>query len=278
VLFRSIPTGLRALDAALPRGGLPLGAITEIVSDGAGVGAMTLAMRTLRHCRLSIVDCRLGEVTSPLAIDNRQSTIDNSSVVFIDTCGDFYPPAVAAFGLSLDRLIVVRPRSERDALWATDQALRCSVVAAVIAPLRRLDERASRRLQLAAESSGVLGLILRPARDRVKTFAAVRMMIDCRLSIVDCRLEGLPIADFQLPIGEDSRLPPSSLRRFVASSLSSSNRQSTIANRQSPRFCRITLLKVREGRPAGPILVDLHHETGDGPLPSVPLDRSAAAG
>ena len=41
-------------------------------------------------------------------------------------------------------------------------------------------------------------------------------------------------------------------------------------------LCRITLLAVREGRPAEPVWVDLHHEAGIGSEHPIPVDRSAA--
>ena len=50
---RFVPTGLTPVDAALPRGGLPCGAITEILSENPGVGAMSLAMRTFSRMVLN---------------------------------------------------------------------------------------------------------------------------------------------------------------------------------------------------------------------------------
>jgi hypothetical protein len=147
-----------------------------------------------------------------------------------------------------------------------DQALRCSGVGAVIAPLRRVDERDSRRLQLAAESSGVSGFILRPANDRARTFAAVRMKVDCRMEESD----GGETSKHQNVKTSKANV---AIRCFDVSTF----RRFDVFSHPSPsRFCCITLLKVREGRPVGPILVDLHHETGDGPLRSVPGNRSAA--
>ena len=159
--------------------------------------------------------------------------------ILLDTLGDFYPPAAWQYGIALDRLIVLRTRSAQDAFWAMDQSLRCFAVAAVIAPFTQLNERHSRRLQLAAQSSGCIGLILKPARQRVKSFAAVQML-----------LEGLPTSSVapvlsHVPTG-DSHL------------------------------CRLTLLAVREGRPAEPVWVDLHHEAGIGSEHPIPVDRSAA--
>jgi hypothetical protein len=259
---RFVPTGLVPLDAALPYGGLPCGAITEILFDAPGVGAMSLALRIVSRClgggnelafpvngavdhpskELSIVDCRLS-IEGPRPnrkskIENRQwgpfnaAEKDHRSIVLIDALGDFYPPAARQHGIEFDRLIVLRPRNERDAFWAVDQSLRCPAVAVVIAPLTRLDDLLSRRLQLAAESSGCMGLILRSARRRTKSFAAVQMLLES----VDYRE----------------------------------------AEKSAARPCRITLLSVREGMPTEPLLVDLHHETGLGTLSPLPVDRSAA--
>ena len=259
---RFVPTGLVPLDAALPYGGLPCGAITEILFDAPGVGAMSLALRIVSRClgggnelafpvggavdhpskELSIVDCRLliegPRPNRKSKIENRQwvpfnaAKKDHRSIVLIDALGDFYPPAARQHGVDFDRLIVLRPGNERDAFWAVDQSLRCPAVAVVIAPLTRLDDLLSRRLQLAAESSGCMGLILRSARRRTKSFAAVQMLLES----VDHRAAEKPAA----------------------------------------RPCRITLLSVREGMPTEPLLVDLHHETGIGSIHSLPVDRSAA--
>jgi hypothetical protein len=61
----------------------------------------------------------------------------------------------------LGRSVFVDPASDADRLWAIDQALRCRG-ACVIADAKRLDMPNSRRLQLAAESAGTQGLLVRP--------------------------------------------------------------------------------------------------------------------
>ena len=159
-----VPTGLMSLDDALPHGGVPRGAITEILSNAPGVGAMSLAFRIARRCSL----------TEPAT----STPNDHGRIVFVDTPGDFYPPAAWLHGIDPARLIVIRPTNERDAFWATDQSLRCSAVTAVIASLEKIDDRQSRRLQLAAESSGCVGLILRSSRRVSHSFAAVRLLVE----------------------------------------------------------------------------------------------------
>jgi protein ImuA len=72
----------------------------------------------------------------------------------------------AGWGIDLAKVLVLRPTSEADAVWALDQALRCRGVGAVWAACDRLDMRNFRRLQLAAECGGTVGLLIRPARLR----------------------------------------------------------------------------------------------------------------
>lgn len=72
----------------------------------------------------------------------------------------------------LGRSVFVDPACDADRLWAIDQALRCRG-ACVIADARRLDMPNSRRLQLAAESAGTLGLLMRPP-DELGELSAAR--------------------------------------------------------------------------------------------------------
>jgi protein ImuA len=135
-------SGCPALDRLLPQGGFPRGALIVWLGPQGG-GAGTLALLAAR------------EATRPAG-----------ALVVLDRAKQFYPPAAAAWGLDLHRLMVVRPRTTRDAIWALDQVLRCRGVGAVWAPLERLDARSFRRLQLAAEASQCLAFLLRPPRLR----------------------------------------------------------------------------------------------------------------
>ncbi len=131
-------TGSTFLDSQLPGGGLARGSMIEWLSHGSGDGAFTLALMAAKS-----------------------AMEDKKYVVLIDPQQKFYPPAAKAFGLDLDRFIVLHPASKADAMWSFDQALRCPSVAAVIAWQDRLDETNARRLQLAAEQSDALGMLLR---------------------------------------------------------------------------------------------------------------------
>jgi hypothetical protein len=96
----------------------------------------------------------------------------------------FYPPAAAAWGIDLSRLLVLQPANQADAVWVLDQALRCSGVGAVWAPCDRLDVRDFRRLQLAAEEGRAVGLLIRSARFRGQpSWADVQWQVETRSQI-----------------------------------------------------------------------------------------------
>ncbi|QXM24531.1 hypothetical protein KO353_15030 [Elioraea tepida] len=82
-----------------------------------------------------------------------------------------WPPGLAALGLAPADLLLIDASGD-DALWAAEQALRSPALAAVAAVLPRLDLTVARRLQLAAEAGGTLGLVLRP--DEARSSAAGR--------------------------------------------------------------------------------------------------------
>ena len=80
-----------------------------------------------------------------------------------------WPPGLAAWGLTPARLVLLRAERWKDALWAMEEALRCPAVGgALLVPAQGegwaerapLDLTATRRLQLAAEAGGALGMIL----------------------------------------------------------------------------------------------------------------------
>ena len=148
---RPISTGSPALDRVLPAGGLRRGTLVEYLAAAAGSGAGTLALSVAREA--------CGEGRALVVVDQPKQARGTSA-------GHFYPLAAAAWGIELSQMIVLRPANQTDALWACDQALRCSGVAAVWAAWDRLDVRDFRRLQLAAECGRTLGLLIRPAQFR----------------------------------------------------------------------------------------------------------------
>jgi hypothetical protein len=159
--------GAAAVDRLLPGGGLRHGMLVEWVGACGGSGAATLGLLGAREA------CRAGGV-----------------LVVIDRSLTFYPPAAAAWGIDLERLIVVRPNSARDELWAAVQALRSPVVAALWTTIERLDSRAFRRLQLAAEAGHTLGVLMRPAGAREQpSWADVRLEVEGKLQNAKCKMK-----------------------------------------------------------------------------------------
>ena len=133
-------SGLAALDRLLPEGGFPRGALVEWLASRRGGGTALLML-----------------------LAAREASTDGRAIVVLDQPGHFYAPVAAAWGVDLGRLIVVRAGQSRDELWAAEQALRCPAVAAVWLTREQLDWRWCRRLQLAAEQGGGVGLLMRPA-------------------------------------------------------------------------------------------------------------------
>ncbi|HUU82704.1 MAG TPA: hypothetical protein VM243_04290 [Phycisphaerae bacterium] len=245
-----VPTGLARLDRALPNGGLPGGAVTEILSHLDGAGGTTLALRA--------------------AVAAAQS---GRAVAVVDAGGDFYPPAMWRLGMQVDRLLVIRVSRPEEVVWAVDQCLRCSAVAAVVAPIRRLDAAASRRLQLAAESGGGLGILLRPDTGRRHSFAAVQM----RVEPVPVEAPGsVALQDRGLGAAGVDGWESAGLQGGVIEGRCESVRRGGMGpSHSAPRLCRVTLMKVREGTPVEPFVIGLDDETGVEPLLPVPDHRPA---
>lgn len=132
------PTGFAALDAVLPGGGWPVGALTELLLPHAGVGELSLLLPLLTH----IPAGRWGVCIAPPALP--------------------YAPSLAAAGVPLGRLLVVRAESAAHARWACRQALDSRSCEAIILWLADADMAALRRLQLAAEESATPVILIRP--------------------------------------------------------------------------------------------------------------------
>ncbi len=168
-------TGCSALDHLLPGNALRPGMLLELLSPQPGSGAGALAM----HCAARMVDATQG------------------CMVVTDRWRRFYPPAAVARGIETRDLIVVRSTDDRmmsgaEELWALDQALRCPGVAVVLAWLDKVDPRAFRRLQLAAEAGGTLALLLRPARvQSLPTWSDVQLLVQPRSGSTDAKASGL---------------------------------------------------------------------------------------
>ena len=134
-----LPFGLPDLDDALPGGGLARGALHEMAGTGAdiqhGAAAALFAAGILARM--------------------------DGKVLWVLEQGDLFAPGLAAAGLHPDRVIYAEA-GRRDTLLVMEDGLRHRGLAGVVAELSgRIGLTASRRLQLAAEKSGVTALLLR---------------------------------------------------------------------------------------------------------------------
>lgn len=153
-----LPTGFAALDAELPGGGWPAGALIELLADRPGAGEISLLLPLLQRASTRRW---LSWIAPPLLP---------------------YAPALAAAGVALDRLLLIRPASNAEILWATRQAAASGGCALVLSWPGKLNNAALRRLQLSAEASATPLFLFRPlaavhnaspAPLRIRLFAAV---------------------------------------------------------------------------------------------------------
>jgi protein ImuA len=74
---------------------------------------------------------------------------------------DLFAPALAQAGLHPDRVIYADARSDKEMLACMEEGLRHGGLAGVVGEIGRLAMTPSRRLQLAAETSGTIGIAIR---------------------------------------------------------------------------------------------------------------------
>jgi hypothetical protein len=135
----ALPSGFAELDAHLPGGGWPSGAVAELMSDAAGIGELGLLIPALSNL------ARAGRYIAWIAPPYLP-----------------YAPALAQRGLPLERMVLVHTSTLQQSLWATEQALRCPAIGAVLSWPTYIIDRNVRRLQLAAEAGGSIGFLYRP--------------------------------------------------------------------------------------------------------------------
>jgi protein ImuA len=134
-----LPFGIGEIDAALPGGGLAHGALHEFAGGGAGT-----------------VD---GAAAALFAAGVAART--KGQIVWCLTRPDLFFPALAQVGLSANRIIFVEGDREEDVLASMEEALSFGGLGAVVGELVRLPMVASRRLQLAAEKTGTMAIVVR---------------------------------------------------------------------------------------------------------------------
>ncbi len=166
----ALATGHTGLDDALPGHGWPQGALTEIIHAVGGCGELSLLLPAL---------AQLGAAQRWVAM--------------IDPPWIPYPPALRGHGLALEKLLLVRSRSQRESLWACRQAL-CHIPAgAVLVWPQSLSFGQIRTLQLAAKRGHNMAFVFRrDAAADSPSPAALRLRLsadhdDLLVRVLKCR-------------------------------------------------------------------------------------------
>lgn len=166
----AVDTGLGPINAAFPGKTFPTGAIHEFISPQPWTAAPTTGF------------------TAAVVSKLMQS---GGACVWISANQRIYPPGLKAFNIEPDHVIFLDMKNEREVLWATEEALKCDGLAAVISDIRDLTMTASRRFQLAVEQSRVTGFVLRQQPKNILPTAAVaRWQISPLPSILETGLPG----------------------------------------------------------------------------------------
>jgi len=144
------PTGYAVFDRCLPGGGWPAQGLIEILTDHHGVGELSLLMPAL----------------AALSHEDR----GQGWLAWVAPPYQPYAPALAACGIDVRRLLIVRGQSPE---WAMEQALRSGACSAVLGWAAFRDHQGLRRLQLAAEQSRSMAVLFRKLSDAREPSPAV---------------------------------------------------------------------------------------------------------
>ncbi|QNA83776.1 damage-inducible mutagenesis protein [Sphingomonas sp. So64.6b] len=136
----SLPFGIAGIDSRLPGGGLIAGALHEVA------GSADLADDASATIFLAGILARL-----------------EGPVLWCLRWRDLFAPALHLAGLHPDRVIHVEAGSDTNVLLAMEECLRHAGLAGVVGEITKYSTTASKRLQLAAEASGVPAFVFRRA-------------------------------------------------------------------------------------------------------------------
>lgn len=148
--------GIKAIDGALPLGGLARGALHEIAAAGGGdaaaYGFAAVLLARIMGDGGALLWCRLKRTAYDVGVP--------------------YGLGLGRFGLAHERILFVEAKRSADVLWAMEEGLRTKGLAAVFGEGVAADLTASRRLQLAAEGAEKAALLLTPSAKRPALSAA----------------------------------------------------------------------------------------------------------
>lgn len=164
-----LPFGIDAIDHYLPGGGLATGSLHEVAG-------------------------------SPELADDAAATIFLAGILaraegIIFWClhwRDLFAPALHLAGLHPDRIVFVEAGSDVNVLIAMEECLRHPGLGGVVGELRKMSLTASRRLQLAAEQSGVPAMVFRRGLPLEENAEGTAAMTRWRVRAVPSAALGIP--------------------------------------------------------------------------------------
>jgi protein ImuA len=167
-----LPFGVAAIDGHLPEKGLVLGRLHEFAG----------ASPAFEHAAapISFVAGILARLRGP--------------VLWCLPRRDLFAPGLAGSGLNPERVIFAETGKDADILPIVEEGLRSPGVAGVVGEVSRLSFDASRRLQLAAEASGVTALLVRRWKG-----ASEREIERPTAAMTRWRISSLPSAELASP-------------------------------------------------------------------------------
>lgn len=177
---RQFDFGLGPVKAAFPDGVFPVGAIHEFSSPDEACAASTTGflsglLRTLM---------KKGGICLWIGVGRR-----------------LFPSTLKFFGIEPHRVIFIDVKTQKDALWVMEQSLKSEALSAVVAELREVSFAESRRLQMAAASSGVTGFLHRRQPRLENALACVsRWKITPLPSRADGELPGVGFPRFEVEL------------------------------------------------------------------------------
>ena len=171
-----VTTGSSLLDAQLPGGGWPVGAIVEILQvQNSPHGSPQSRLKDGLHgghCEWRLLLPALIHLT----------LASSGALVLVGAPHAPFCPGLAGQGLDTRRLLCINTATPASRLWATEQALRCADVAAVLAWFPQVGTGQVRpgqlrRLQMAASTHAKLLFVMRPESAREASSPAVLRLL-----------------------------------------------------------------------------------------------------
>lgn len=207
-------SGNAALDAELPGGGWPLGAVTELLHADCGIGELRLmrpALQSLTSTGRRVA--MIGPPCPPNAIALAGWGLPAHQLYWIRADEQAVPrPARPARHVARrtrgNRAAAHADSPEADMVWAAEQVLRSQAFGAVLVWLPSARPEAVRRLQVLAQASETVVWLWRPATAlRESSPAVLRLLLEPRpgnaLSIVFHKRRG-PVRDTPLVVTLDA--------------------------------------------------------------------------